>query len=204
LEEPPARTVFLLVAESNENMLQTILSRVQLHKMGRLKAAGISAALSSETDDHAQLASLAELADGDLNLARQLLNDKSSVTYSIDFFIRWMRACFVLNMEQLVDLLEEFNVLGREQQKDLLSRSTGILRKGLMYSSGGDNSTGLLREEMDFMHKFSRFINPENSEGMLAEINQAHYHIERNANPRIVFTDLSFKLSDLLKVGALN
>ena len=204
LEEPPARTVFLLVAESTENMLQTILSRVQLHKMGRLKAAEISAALSSETDDHAQLASLAELADGDLNLARQLLNDKASVTYSIDFFIRWMRACFVLNMEQLVDLLEEFNALGREQQKDLLSRSTGILRKGLMYSSGGGTSTGLLREEMDFMHKFSRFINPENSEGMLAEINQAHYHIERNANPRIVFTDLSFKLSDLLKVGALN
>ncbi len=204
LEEPPVRTVFLLVAESTENMLQTILSRVQLHKMGRLKAAEISAALSSETDDHAQLASLAELADGDLNLARKLLNDKASVTYSIDFYIRWMRACFVLNMEQIVELMEEFNTLGREQQKDLLARSTGILRKGLMYSSVTGPNTKLLREEMDFMHKFSRFINSENSEGMLTELNEAHYHIERNANPRIVFTDLSFKLSDLLKVGALN
>lgn len=204
LEEPPERTVFLLVAEGTENMLQTILSRVQLHKMGRLKASEISRALYAETEDLGQLESLAELADGDFNLARQLLNDKTSVTNSVDFFIRWMRACFVLNMEQILDLLEEFNALGREQQKELLSQSTGILRKGLMYSSVSGSSTKLLREEMDFMHKFSRFINLENTEGMLTVINDAHYHIERNANPRIVFTDLSFKLSDLLKVGALN
>lgn len=204
LEEPPERTVFLLVAEGTEDMLQTILSRVQLHKMGRLKAAEISAALRSETEDQTQLESFAELADGDFNLARQLLNDKTAVTNSVDFFIRWMRACFVLNMEQINDLLEEFNALGREQQKELLFQSTGILRKGLMYSSVSGSSTKLLREEMDFMHKFSRFINLENTEGMLTLLNDAHYHIERNANPRIIFTDLSFKLSDLLKVGALN
>lgn len=203
LEEPPARTVFLLVAESTENMLQTILSRVQMHLLGRLSDAEIAESLSADGADLEQMKRLAHLADGNLNLAKQLLDDQESITVTVRFFIDWMRACFVLNMEKIQDLSEEFNALGREQQKALITQSSGILRKVLMYRTLPETKDKLLREEMEFVHKFSRFITVENASGILTAFNDAHYHIERNANARIVFTDLSFQLSDLLMSGAL-
>ncbi|MCF8463923.1 MAG: DNA polymerase III subunit delta' [Flavobacteriales bacterium] len=204
LEEPPERTVFLLVAESTENMLQTILSRVQMHRLGRLSEKEISASLSSASDDVEQMEKLAHLADGDLNLARHLLDDQATISASINFFIRWMRACFVLNLEILQELTEEFNSLGREQQKALLAQSETILRKVLMYRTLPDTKDKLLKEELDFVHKFSRFIEIENTAIMLEALNEAHYHIERNANARITFTDLSFQMSDGLMSQAMN
>ncbi|MBI1287223.1 MAG: DNA polymerase III subunit delta [Flavobacteriales bacterium] len=203
LEEPPARTVFLLVAESTENMLQTIISRVQIHRLGRLSEEEIAGALASEDVDSDQVQRLAHLADGNLNLAKQLLDEQESVTTSVNFFIKWMRTCYAMNLEQLMELTDEFNTLGREQQKALLEQSASILRKVLMYKTIPDMKGKLLREEIDFVHKFSQFIGLENSGQMLEALNEAHYHIERNANARIVFTDLSFILADQLRSMAL-
>lgn len=198
LEEPPARTVFLLVAEGTENMLQTILSRVQIHRMGRLSEKEIAGTLATLSDDRSEMEKLAHLAEGDLNLAKNLLDDQTSIKGTINFFITWMRACFAVNLEVLMDLTEEFNALGREQQKALLAQSEAMLRKVLMYRTLPRTKDKLLKEELDFVHKFSRFIEVENTATMLEALNEAHYHIERNANPRITFTDLSFQLSDAL------
>ena len=107
-----------------------------------------------------------------------------------------MRACYGVQMDTIQGLCEEFNSLGREQQKALLTQSSAILRKVLMYRTLLDMEGKLLKEELDFVHKFSRFIAVENSAKMLEALNDANYHIERNANARITFTDLSFKLSD--------
>jgi DNA polymerase-3 subunit delta' len=106
-------------------------------------------------------------------------------------------------MEAIRDLCEEFQALGREQQKALLAQSSGILRKVLMYRTIPDSKDKLLKEELDFVHKFSQFITADNSAGMLQAMNDAHYHIERNANARITFTDLSFKLSDFVLSEAM-
>ena len=202
LEEPPERTVFIMIAESTENMLQTILSRVQIHRLNRLSESDIAAAIDTG-EEFERAEKLAHLADGDLNLAKQLLEDQTSITTSINFFIRWMRACYGAQMESLRDLCEEFQSIGREQQKALLVQSSGILRKVLMYRTIPDTKNKLLKEELDFVHKFSQFITADNSVGMLEAMNDAHYHIERNANARITFTDLSFKLSDLVLSEAM-
>ncbi|MCB0755565.1 MAG: DNA polymerase III subunit delta' [Flavobacteriales bacterium] len=203
LEEPPERTVFLLVAEGTENLLQTILSRVQIHRLGRLSEEEIAQALP-ETDGGSERAQqLAHLADGDLNLAKQLLEDQTVVTDSIGFFIRWMRACFAVNMEMLRDLTDEFQSLGREQQKATLQQSGSILRKVLMYRTLPETKAKLLREELEFVHKFSQFITQDNAAEMLAALDEAYYHIERNANPKITFTDLSFQLSEKVLSAAI-
>lgn len=202
LEEPPEKTVFLLVAQNTESILQTILSRVQIHRMGRLSESEIAVALDSG-EEFERSEQLAHLADGDLNFAKQLLEDQTSITSSISFFIRWMRACYGVQMEAIRDLCEEFQSLGREQQKTLLAQSSGILRKVLMYRTIPESKDKLLKEELDFVHKFSKFITTDNSSGMLEAMNDAHYHIERNANARITFTDLSFKLSDFVLSEAM-
>lgn len=203
LEEPPERTVFLLVAEDTENMLQTILSRVQIHRLGRLTEDEIAKALPDVEGGQERAQQLAHLADGDLNLAKQLLEDQTVVTDSIGFFIRWMRACFSVNLEMLRDLTDEFQSLGREQQKATLQQSGSILRKVLMYRTLPGSKDKLLREELEFVHKFSQFITQENAAGMLEALDEAHYHIERNANAKITFTDLSFQLSQMVLSGAL-
>lgn len=196
LEEPPERTVFLLVAESTENMLQTILSRVQIHRLERLKENEIAQSLTNIQDEPERAQKLAHLADGDLNLAKQLLEDDTAITSAIGFFIRWMRACFSVNLESIRDLTDEFQSLGREQQKALLNQSSSILRKVLIFRALPKSKDKLLKEEMEFVRKFSQFINEQNAGGMLEALNDASYHIERNANAKITFTDLSFKLSE--------
>lgn len=203
LEEPPDRTVFLLVAESTENMLQTILSRVQIHRMERLKEDEIAHSLTNEDTDAARAHQLAHLADGDLNLAKQLLEDDTAIVGAISFFIRWMRACFSVNLESIRDLTDEFQSLGREQQKALLNQSSSILRKVLIYKTLPETKDKLLQEELDFVRKFAQFINENNAAGMLQSLNDASYHIERNANARITFTDLSFRLSEQVLAEAI-
>lgn len=203
LEEPPARTVFLLVAENAEHILPTIISRVQVHRMGRLSEQEIAEALLDLGVEQEQATKLANLADGDFNLAKQLHQDLSSVSGAIGFFIRWMRACFSKNLEMQRDLTDEFQSLGREQQKAMLQQSSNILRKVLMYRTLPETKEKLLKEELEFVHKFSQFINQNNAAPMLAALDEAGYHIERNAHPKITFTDLSFRLSDMVLSEAL-
>lgn len=203
LEEPPARTVFIMVAESTENILQTIISRVQIHRLGPLKETEIVAALANENQDANEVKKFAYMANGDLNLAQNLIQDQTAIIYSINFFINWMRACYGNRMEVIHKLAEEFNTLGREQQKALLIHSMSILRKTLMYKTIPNTESTLLNEELNFIHKFSAFMAIDNTAKMLEELNAAHYHLERNAHARITFTDLSFKLGDLVMREAI-
>lgn len=204
LEEPPPRTVFLFTCESTENMLATILSRVQSHRLDRLTEEEMADALIAEAEaDGAQARLAAHLSDGDFGMARQLLRDPQAVNGAVQFFIAWMRACFVMKMDTIGTLMDEFQKMGRERQKDLLRQAAGLLRNVLMYRIDPDGDHAMLQQQMEFVHKFSRFISPENMEGLLAELDRAHYHIERNAHPKILFTDLSYRISDLLKQEAL-
>lgn len=203
LEEPPERTVFLLIAEDTENLLATIISRVQIHRMERLSEDAIVKKLATDEVSAEEVRKFAHMADGDLSMTRTLLENKESITETIAFFINWMRACYGGQMDVLRNLSDEFHALGRERQKDLLVQSTGIVRKVLMYRITPESKDRLLQEEMSFVHKFSPFITPDNAPGLLKTLNDAHYHIERNANPRITFVDVSLKISDLILSVAL-
>ncbi len=203
LEEPPEKTVFLLIAEDTENLLQTIISRVQIHRMERLNEDAIVKKLSGNGIEDDELRKFAHMADGDLSLTKELLENQENITSSILFFIRWMRACYGGQMDVIRNLSEEFHGIGREQQKELLSRSVSIVRKVLMYRVLPETKDKLLQEEMSFVHKFSPFITPDNTPGLLKTLNEAHYHIERNANPKILFTAISFKISDLILSEAM-
>lgn len=204
LEEPPQRTVFLFTCESTENMLATILSRVQTHRLDRLAESDMTAGLvNSHRADESQASLVAHLADGDFGLALQLLRDPEAVHSTVQFFITWMRACYGLNMEALASLMDEFQKMGRERQKELLTQACGLLRNVLLYRLNPSGNHAMMRQQMEFVQKFSRFISADNMEGLLEEFDRAHYHIERNAHPKILFTDLSYSISELLQKEAL-
>jgi DNA polymerase-3 subunit delta' len=204
LEEPPARTVFLFTSDSTENMLATILSRVQTYRLDRLSATEVEAGLLEQNEVSEEQAYLAaHLADGDYGLARQLVHEPENVTATVHFFIAWMRACFGMKMDTLAELMDTFQKMGREGQKDLLTQAAGLLRNVLMYRMHPQGSHTMMKEQLEFVQKFSKFISVDNMEGLLTELDKAHYHIERNAHPKILFTDLSYRISALLKQEAL-
>ncbi|MDP6909085.1 MAG: hypothetical protein QF371_06245 [Flavobacteriales bacterium] len=203
LEEPPEKTVFLLIAEDTENLLQTIISRVQIHRMERLSEDAVVEKLAFNGMEEEGVRKFAHMADGDLTLTKELLENQESITSSIRFFIKWMRACYGGQMNVIRDLSDECHAMGREQQKELLIRSGGIVRKVMMYRVLPESKDKLLQEEMSFVQKFSPFITPENAPDLLTAISDASYHIERNANPRITFTDLSFKISEMIVSEAM-
>jgi DNA polymerase-3 subunit delta' len=204
LEEPPARTVFLFTSDSTENMLATILSRVQTHRLDRLRHAEVlEGLLSSGMVNEDQATLVAHLADGDYGMALQLLRDPEAVSGTVGFFIAWMRACFGMKMDTLGELMDTFQKMGRERQKDLLAQAAGLLRNVLMYRMHPQGSHTMIKEQMEFVQKFSKFISVDNMDGLLTELDKAHYHIERNAHPKILFTDLSYTIGGLLQQEAL-
>ena len=120
-------------------------------------------------------------------------------------FRQWLRYCFKPG-----DFIEinKFNAdiarLGREKQKGFLNYGLDVLHQSIMHNQNHNNLVLKKDEELDFSSKLAPFINASNQQEIYQLLNEAVYHVERNAHPGILFTDLSFKLIDLLALGRKN
>ena len=199
LEEPPAQTIFLLVSNSPEKLLATILSRTQL--------VNVRAFTPEETmqyvrenfgADEAKAAQVAQLSEGNLRLAGQLCTEMTSDYF--EFFVNWMRLCFSEKLATIIKLSEDFQKLGRENQKNFLQYALSVIRRVMLYGVDPALVGFVPPAEADFVSKFSKVIHANNVALLTNELNQAHYHIERNANPKMVFVDVSLALAKYLKM----
>lgn len=197
LEEPPPNTIFLLVTESLEKLLATIVSRTQVVQVRPFTDEEVAQwLLANGINDETAAYQLAQLAEGNLQAARQLSQEAGSDYFA--FFTNWLRLCYQHRFDKVVEASDDFQKLGRENQKNFLQYALTLFRKVLLYGVGAELVPTLLPSEADFVQKFSKLINLENAGGITEELNQAHYHIERNANPKMVFVDVSMHLADLL------
>lgn len=202
LEEPPDKTLFLLIVESEDQLLRTILSRTQLVKVYKLSDDVLKQALIDKKDINEEEAlRIAHLADGDYNAAIKLLSENENAAFNLSMFQQWMRACLRLDFPKMLAWGDEMAGIGREKQKSFILYSLHILRESLMLSYGAE-LVKLEGEELDFVKKFSPFIHGGNCTQMIEELNKAYSHIERNANPKILFLDLSFRMHELLNIKA--
>lgn len=197
LEEPEPGTAFVLVGHDAENMLPTILSRTQLVKVPALDAVDVAGALRMRFDlQEDEAKAIALRSDGDL-LEAAALAEKSEEELFV-FFRDWLRASYAGKVNDLADHGEGFAKMGREQQKALMRHALYLIRQCLYR---WQRVSGLLRvtgQEQDFVEKFSALLNERNAEGIRRELEQAHAHLERNANPKVLFMDLSHQLGALL------
>ncbi|MBC6606430.1 DNA polymerase III subunit delta [Hymenobacter sp. BT188] len=199
LEEPPAATIFLLVSHAPEQLLPTIISRVQPVIVRPFTEDELTAYLHNEQYiPEAKARQLAQIADGNLGtaLASRTAPDNDYFT----FFTEWMRLCFQDNFSKVLEKSDEFQKMGRENQKEFLHYALGLLRKVLLYGLDPQLIPHLPAAEQQFVTRFSRFVHPGNAESITTELNDAHYHVERNANPRMVFVDTSLRIAELLKM----
>lgn len=200
LEEPGERTVFIMVSQQPDQLLPTILSRLQQLPLTPLNKPEIEDYLLNQRGVPAfKVAVAAYLADGNLREALALSSPDDEEVYDgeadmkIDLalhFQTFMRLAFNYDYARIWQWVEDTAPLGREQHKRFFLYGLNMFRDCVMYNYGNRDLVKVEEREKQFLQKFAPFVNKDNVEKLMEEFNQGHYHVDRNANPRILFTDL--------------
>lgn len=203
IEEPPEKTVFLLLAEDEEALLQTIRSRCQVIHFPPLSEAAVVGALEKKGMDKAEALKIAHRSDGNLNKAYDLMEHRSEDEVFEKWFVTWVRSAFKArgNKQVVNDLIswsDEVAKTGRETQKKFIHYCMEVFRQALVYNY---NAKELAFMEFDTgfkLEKFAPFIHGNNILDIQKELETALYQVERNVNSKVIFTDLSLSLTRLL------
>lgn len=203
IEEPTDKTIILLVVEDEELLLPTISSRTQLVRIPPIKTASLTTHLVEQLGVNESVAKQsASLAEGNLTTALEKINQTEEDSYFFELFKRWMRACYEANIDKMNQWVEEISsrTIGREQQKRFLSYALEIMREGLIRNYASSELNRFDGELSSFMKNFAPFVHENNIFGIVELLNEAHFHISRNAYPKILFMDMSMKFANLLRV----
>lgn len=205
LEEPPEKTLFILIAENEEEIIQTILSRCQILHFDKLSDKDIISELTSKHSVDFQTATkIAHQSQGNFNKALQLLEGNSEELTFGEWFVQWVRAAFRAkgNASSILDLIswsEKIASIGRETQKMFLNYCTEMFRQALLLNYKVEKLVYQEPNVENFkLENFAPFVNGNNINDIFREISDAQYHIERNGNAKIIFTDLSIRLTRLI------
>jgi len=211
LEEPPEKTIFILISESIDDLLQTIISRCQVVDFLALPEQEITNALITTHKVEANLAKkIAHQCEGNYNKALHLLHKDDDDSVFEEWFINWVRAAFKAkgNASVIADLISWSATIakeGRETQKNFLQFCIQFFRQALLLNY---QATDLVYLEPNFenfkLEKFAPFVHGNNIMDIFKELEDAMYHIERNGNSNIILTDLSIKLTRLLHKKEIN
>lgn len=197
LEEPPEKTVFLLVTYDHEQIIGTILSRVQLLKIRPFNKEEISGYLVKKNEVSSERAiQIANMASGDLTQAIKMIHEVEDDTPKL--FQEWMRICFLNNHPLMVELAENFSKATKINQKGLFQYGMSILRESLLIQNGTD-SVNLTDSEKAFVANFSKALDLSKLENIYKDLNTAFYHLERNGNTKIIFLDTSLQITSTFR-----
>ncbi|MCB0445923.1 MAG: DNA polymerase III subunit delta' [Gelidibacter sp.] len=205
IEEPPNKTVFILIAEDEEQIINTIRSRCQVLHFPPLAEAVIKQALIKNYQlEDAVATKIAHQANGNFNKACDLVYQDSEDLQFEDWFVFWIRSAFKAkgNKSAIHDLIswsEEIAKTGRETQKQFLLFCVDFFRQALLLSYNAPELVYIETKSKNFrLENFAPFVNEANILDISNELQEAIYHIERNGNSKIILTDLSIKLTRLL------
>jgi len=192
LEEPTQKTIVILVADSTESILPTIISRTHLINCGALKDEDIEAGLKEEFGIPTEkAANIARVSNGNYHQARLLAQDSADTSEYLDVFKAWMRSCVKHNMPEALAVVEEISKFTKDRQQNFLEYCMEFLHKSIIYSYIGANSSRFDKNAMEFAEKFSPYMVSKDLEGFHNVLSHGHYMIERNVNSRLLFLKMS-------------
>lgn len=202
IEEPPEKTLFLLVSEEPDKVIPTIISRCQLIKIPGFSIRDIRHYLIRKyncSEEKAQ--EIARVANGSIIRAAELFENEDSSLQNLEKFKKLMRFAWKRDIISVISWSEEIAGTGREAQKNFISYTLRILRENLMLSLGQlkNDLVFLAGEEAAFSKNFHPFINQENIYQLADEFNIAYSHVEANGNAKIIFLDLALKVTKLIR-----
>ncbi len=200
IEEPPANTLFILVAENEDLILPTILSRCQLIKLSTLETFEISDALIKRGSiDIEKAQQTAAISQNNYREALQLLQNASEDWQSL--LREWLNATLKNGPSAQTKWIEEVNKLGREKQKQFLLYFIHLLQQSIHIRFAGKVS--IAASEKDFAERLNKIASVNHQQAIIEELNKAVYYIERNANAKMLFHALTIKLYHIIKNNAL-
>ncbi len=203
IEEPPENTIFILVAENQELILNTILSRCQIVKVNRLKDEEVIKFMEQkEAIPMADLQSIAHMANGNLNEALLLKEQKEND--HAQMFLDWLRKCYKGNGVELVNWVDKFAGIGRENQKQFLRYALHFLREYLALKMLNDRKVRLQPNELQTAEKLMNVIEFGQVQQIAKLFDDCSYYIERNANPKVLFLDASIQVNKILKTKVVS
>ncbi|MBT3742243.1 MAG: DNA polymerase III subunit delta' [Polaribacter sp.] len=204
IEEPPQKTVFLLITENEEQIINTIKSRCQALHFPALSEQDIANALilKNQVADN-QATKIAHQAEGNYNKALHLLQNDSSDLVFEEWFIAWIRTAFRAKgnasvVQQLISWSDTIAKTGRETQKRFLDYCLQFFRQALLMNYKSDQLVFMESKSGFDLSKFAPFVHSGNILEIEKELNDAMYHIERNGNAKVILLDLSMKLTRFL------
>jgi len=206
IEEPPPKTVFILVSEDTEKIINTILSRVQLLKVPKISAERMFDVIKEKynfADDI--ITDIVNISNGNFAVAQRLIKNIEEERESEHFkrFTELMRNAYGLKISKLSDWTDEISAIGREQQKQFLLYCLRLVRENFILNKSPENKNKILfltKKEKQFSEKFNTFINKNNIYDISNEFTEAYNHIERNGYSKLIFLDLALKTARLLKI----
>ncbi|HRF17121.1 MAG TPA: hypothetical protein PK977_03100, partial [Chitinophagaceae bacterium] len=197
IEEPPANTLFILVAENEELILPTIVSRCQLIKIPALENKEIEEALISRNKTEASIArQVASVSEGNYREALQLVQHAEEDWQSL--LREWLNAMLKTGPVAQAKWVEEISRLGREKQKQFLRYFNHLLEQAILLKATG-NTPGAFGTERDFAERLNKIAGIEQQQAIIEEIDKASYYIERNANGKMLFHALTIKLYHIIQ-----
>jgi DNA polymerase III subunit delta' len=202
IEEPPEKTLFLLVTEEPDKVIPTILSRCQLVKIPSFSSNEIEKYLIMRFGLTAEKASdFSRVSVGNITRAIDLCENEESSIVNLERFKSLMRFAWKRDVLSIINWSEEVAATGRESQKNFISFSMRLLRENLMLSLDQlkNNLVFLTGEEASFSGKFHPFITQSNVYPLTEEFNLVYSHIEANGNAKIIFLDLALKVTRLIR-----
>jgi len=197
LEEPPGSTLFFIVTNNHQKLISTIRSRVQLFKVKRFSDEDMKEYLSlSKNVSESEVDQAIYLSDGDLNKAEKYLY--ASTSEDLEKIKVWMRSCYTQNFQEINSQVEWFNSLSKIKKRTFLIYSLKLMREALV--SGIDETLSKISDgEMSFISKFRTTLDSDDFEEIIIFLDESIRFLDRNANPKILFLDLSIKISNLFK-----
>lgn len=207
IEEPPANTLFILVAESESNILSTILSRCQLVKIPAIANNDLEAALIQKAKCNPEQAKLlANASEGNYREALHLLQHADEDFHGL--LKEWLNATLKNQPAAQIKCVEEMARLGREKQKQFLRHFIHLIEQALRLQVADASLSNLMMQamssaEQDFSQRLNKVMSLEQKEALAEELSKASYYIERNANAKILFHALTLKIFYIVKSGVV-
>lgn len=199
LEEPPDSTVFLLISQDIENIMTTITSRCQIVHIRPFTPDELTDMLINQYEVESQVAQeVAVQAEGSLFDALQF--SEAGTFDEKDLFREWMRLCYANKFSELAFKAEDFQKKSREEQKGLLRYGINVMRELLIFHAGSHALMRMGEEQQQFLKGFGKVVKEHHLEQLFILLQDAIYHIERNASPKITFMNLSIAISRTMKL----
>ena len=200
LEEPPSGMVFLLVSQNHNKLLPTINSRLQKIRVNNFSFDDMILFFKHDSLSPEKIKQLQNITDSDLGKMIDFINEDVAEVNLLDDFSLWMRLTYKIDLVNISKWVDSISIMGRKHQYLFLSYAIKMIRECIIFNFANKDLLKSNNKEYFFITKFASFIHEENSIIIVEELEKAIKSINRNANAKILFFELSLQIVKLLKV----